>query len=56
MAGVKYTGSTADTSGKGATRIPNFELVSWNKVDAQEPTPEPEAKQSPLAEDDEPLF
>lgn len=56
MAGVKYTGSTADTSGKGATRIPNFELVSWNKVDAQEPTPEPEAAKSPAVEDDEPLF
>lgn len=42
VAGLKYTGSSADTSGKGATRIPNFELVKW--------VPMPQADLPPASE------
>ena len=61
MAGLKYTGSTADTSGKGATRIPNFELVQWNDIPkAEQPPAAPPVAEAPAApaqaEDDEPLF
>jgi hypothetical protein len=54
IAGLKYSGSTADTSGKGATRIPNFELVQWNDLPNQpvDTPPAPDKAQ----EDDEPLF
>ena len=54
VAGLKYTGSTADTSGKGATRIPNFELVKWNDMPQADTPPAPEPKEA--QEDDEPLF
>lgn len=62
MATLKYNGSTADTSGKGATRIPNFELVAWNEKPQADtpPAPQPEAPKAPEApkpqDDDEILF
>lgn len=50
VAGLKYTGSTADTSGKGATRIPTFELVKWL------PMPQADDAEPPKQDDDDALF
>ena len=54
LAGLKYTGSTADTSGKGATRIPNFELIQWIDNPGVESSPAPVSP--PAQKDDDPLF
>ena len=56
LAGLKYTGSSAESIGKGTTRIPKFELARW--VDAPTSAPEPVTPPPSEAqdEDDEALF
>lgn len=59
MASLKYKGSTAETSGKGATRIPNFELVAWNdkpQQEAETPPAAPIEEPKPQKDDDEVLW
>jgi len=55
-AALKYAGSTADTSGKGATRIPNFELVKWMDKPEAETPPAPKQEEAKQEDDDEILF
>jgi len=53
---VKYTGSRAETKGKGNTRIPLFEVVGWEAMPSgEELTPEA-PKVEAIIEDEEALF